>query len=130
MFGARSNKSLGDLGETCAEKYLKKLGYRFIEKNWRCKAGEIDLVFVDQSCLVIVEVKSRNWHPNIDNLLFNNVDLKKQRKLRLLAELYKLQKKQFRSNSIRIDIVGVVFEKASQGQIDLKHIKAAVSGSC
>ena len=40
-------KKLGVRGETAAEKLYRTLGYRIFERNWRCKAGELDLVASD-----------------------------------------------------------------------------------
>lgn len=53
------NKILGERGERAAELFLKKHDYVILEKNWRCKYGEADLVAMDGDCLVFVEVKTR-----------------------------------------------------------------------
>jgi putative endonuclease len=50
----------GVRGEAAAEAELSKLGYAVLERNWRCKAGEIDLVCAHQGDLVFVEVKTRD----------------------------------------------------------------------
>ncbi len=50
---------LGSQGESLAEKYLKKKGYLMIERNFRCKYGEIDIIAMDGPTLVFVEVKTR-----------------------------------------------------------------------
>ena len=52
------HKLLGQEGEKLAEKYLRKLGYTFVCRNYACKAGEIDLVFLDGDDLVFAEVKT------------------------------------------------------------------------
>lgn len=54
------NKNLGERGERAAELFLKKHDYVILEKNWRCKYGEADLVAMDGDCLVFVEVKTRS----------------------------------------------------------------------
>ena len=51
-------KKLGIQGEKLALNYLKKLGYRFIDRNYSCRFGEIDLILKDKKTLVFVEVKS------------------------------------------------------------------------
>jgi putative endonuclease len=43
-----------------AARFLRRRGYRIIQRNWRCAAGEIDLVCADGPTLVFVEVKSRS----------------------------------------------------------------------
>jgi len=50
---------LGALGERLALQKIKHLGYRFIEKNYRCPLGEIDLIARDGDCLVFIEIKTR-----------------------------------------------------------------------
>lgn len=50
---------LGTSGEAVARRHLESLGFEWIESNWRCAAGEIDLVMRDRGELVFVEVKTR-----------------------------------------------------------------------
>jgi putative endonuclease len=50
---------LGAAGERAAEHYLKGLGYKVLERNWRCRWGEIDLVCSHGELIVFVEVKTR-----------------------------------------------------------------------
>ena len=50
----------GELGERAAEKHLRKLGLKFLARNFRSERGEIDLVFRDEDCLVFIEVKTRS----------------------------------------------------------------------
>lgn len=51
--------SLGEMGERLALKKIKRLGYKFIAKNYRCPLGEIDLIARDGDCLVFIEIKTR-----------------------------------------------------------------------
>lgn len=51
--------TLGSWGEDAAEKYLKKKGYTILERNFRCKLGEIDIIALDGRSLVFIEVKTR-----------------------------------------------------------------------
>ena len=55
----RLNKTVGKSGERLAEEYLRKKGYRFVERNYTTEIGEIDLILTDGNCLVFVEVKAR-----------------------------------------------------------------------
>lgn len=50
---------LGRWGEGLAASHLEAAGYTIVERNWRCTAGEIDLVARDRETLVFVEVKTR-----------------------------------------------------------------------
>ncbi|HET7094715.1 MAG TPA: YraN family protein [Thermomicrobiales bacterium] len=51
--------NLGAGGETFARRWLEARGFKFVAANWRCPAGEIDLVAQDGAELVFVEVKTR-----------------------------------------------------------------------
>ncbi len=50
----------GEAGERAAKKHLQERGLKFLTANFRTERGEIDLVFRDQDCLVLVEVKTRS----------------------------------------------------------------------
>ena len=51
---------LGAHGEAVAARYLERRGLVVLDRNWRCRAGEIDLVATDGATVVIVEVKTRS----------------------------------------------------------------------
>lgn len=53
------NKSAGDAAERLAATYLARQGLRVLERNWRMRGGEIDLVCADGGTLVFVEVRLR-----------------------------------------------------------------------
>ncbi|MDD2483856.1 MAG: YraN family protein [Eubacteriales bacterium] len=50
---------LGVFGEDAASTYLEKRGYKIIEKNFRCRAGEIDIIAAHGESIVFIEVKTR-----------------------------------------------------------------------
>lgn len=52
-------KEVGMLGENIATKYLEGLDYNVIERNFRCRSGEIDIIAQDKDEIVFVEVKTR-----------------------------------------------------------------------
>jgi putative endonuclease len=52
--------ALGKAAEDAAAAYLQKQGLRLVERNWRCKGGELDLIMRDGAVLVFVEVRERN----------------------------------------------------------------------
>ena len=54
-----SDMSLGRFGEETAECYLIKKGYHILERNFRCRLGEIDIIAADGPVLVFIEVKTR-----------------------------------------------------------------------
>ena len=53
-------KTIGDYGEKLAADYLKRHGYKIIERNYRSRFFEIDIIAYDGDCLCFVEVKTRN----------------------------------------------------------------------
>lgn len=53
-------QELGAQGEAAATARYEALGYEVLERNWRCRAGEIDLIVADDSTVVFVEVKTRS----------------------------------------------------------------------
>lgn len=55
-----NTKTIGDYGEDLAVRYLKRHGYKIIERNYRSRAFEIDIIAYDGDCLCFVEVKTRN----------------------------------------------------------------------
>ena len=51
---------MGNIGEELSSKYLENIGYKIIERNFRCKQGEIDIIAKDGEEYVFVEVKTRS----------------------------------------------------------------------
>ena len=56
---AQPRQELGKWGETQAARHLKAQGCQIEACNWRCPAGEVDLIVVDGDCLAFVEVRTR-----------------------------------------------------------------------
>ena len=55
----QNRRTIGDRGEAAAIRFLEKKGYRILDKNYRCKSGEIDIVARDKDNIAFVEVKTR-----------------------------------------------------------------------
>lgn len=79
-------KLLGKKGETLAEKYLKKLGYKLLKKNYCTPFGEADLIFLDGDKTVFVEVKTRT--STAFGSAVEAVDYRKQQRYRKIALYY------------------------------------------
>lgn len=111
--------SLGRRGEELAEKHLKKLGYKIIERNHVNAVGEIDLVALDGATIVLVEVKTRS---KVGRAPAEAVDFRKRLKLSKVAGLY-LAKKNWSERPARFDVVEVVAPAGAAPEI--RHIKSA-----
>jgi len=119
--------NLGQKGESVAVRFLQKKGYRLIRRNWKCKWGEIDAVFEDRGVLVVVEVKTR-FHRQLSQFhVFDNIDRKKKRKLRLLADIYlSFYYRRTSKPPVRIDLVGVYLERDTFKVVSVEHLISAV----
>jgi len=118
MFDKTKNKSTGNLGEDIAAEFLKKKGYRILDRNLHLICGEIDILAEERGTLVIVEVKSvrgGGFGQAVDLVRY-----KKQNKLRQLASAL-IQ--QYPNRQIRVDAVGV---DLSQEPPAVDHIINAV----
>ena len=82
------NIELGQKGEKMAQKYLKKQKYKILEKNFRTKLGEIDIICFDkkENQIVFVEVKAKT--SDYFGLPREMVDEQKQQKIERVATLY------------------------------------------
>ena len=78
-----STKQDGDWGEALVEKYLSERGCRIVEREWRCRFGEIDLIAVKDGVLMFVERTNLQYGAPREY-----VTVKKQEKLRTAALLY------------------------------------------
>lgn len=56
----RAKDAVGRYGEEVAARFLLDAGLTVLERNWRCRGGELDIVATDGSALVFVEVKTRS----------------------------------------------------------------------
>ena len=98
-------KELGKKGEEVALRFLKKRGYRIIEKNYVCKLGEMDIIAKEKDTLVFIEVKTRTSTAFGPPQLA--VNLSKQRQLSKVALNY-LKEKHLEDVKARFDVVAIL----------------------
>ncbi len=96
--------SLGKFGEDLACAFLVRQGYRLLERNYRCRLGEIDVIALHQETVCFVEVKARLSEE--EGAPWVTVHAGKQRKLTRLAWWY-LKSRGWEERSARFDVVGV-----------------------
>ncbi|MDH3444399.1 MAG: YraN family protein [Deltaproteobacteria bacterium] len=104
MVGENSKQLLGREGERVAEHYLKKKGYTVVERNYRCRGGEVDLIVLDRRIIVFVEVKTRTAHEFGSPL--EAVETRKQRRMIHAAQFF-LHEKKLHQRDARFDVVGI-----------------------
>ena len=110
----RSRGDLGLRGEALAAKELERKGYEIVERRWRCRFGEIDIVARDGDTVVVVEVKSRARSDHFSPV--DAVDAPKQRKLIQLAKAY--AQSHAPDDVIRFDIVSVTAPPGKRPKIE------------
>ena len=110
---------LGAIGEQLAREYLENMHYRFLEANFSCKMGEIDLIMQDGSCRVMIEVRLRSPLGFGDGA--DSVHTIKQRKLIKTALFYQQHANYW--GDIRFDVVSIA--RISKGNMNITHIKDA-----
>lgn len=102
----RNKRSLGSEKEQIAEEYLKRKGYRILEKNFRCRQGEIDLIGRDGIYLVFVEVKYRaDGRAGAPEEAVNRT---KQRTILRVARYYLYLHRLPEHTPCRFDVVGII----------------------
>ena len=115
-----NKREIGESYEEAAALYLKEQGVRIIEKNFRCRQGEIDLIGWHGDYLVFFEVKYRK---NAETgYPAEAVGIQKQRKICRTAAYFLYQRKLGESIPVRFDVVGICGEHVSWYQNAFDYI--------
>jgi len=112
-----NNQSLGVFGEEKVSEYLRAHNYEIIERNWRIKEGEIDIVALsDKGIFSFVEVKTRSsvafGHP------FDAINNDKAHRMQRLALAWLVTHKRFGSDYV-IDVAAVLI--ATDGTFTIEY---------
>jgi putative endonuclease len=124
MSGARQR--LGKAAEDLVAARLVERGWEMVERNARSRHGELDVVALDGTTLVFVEVKAgragASFGPERPLL---SVDLRKQRRVRRLATAWMGERHELpRYDEIRFDAVGVTYDRGGR-VADYEHLEGA-----
>ena len=115
-----NRKNTGNIGEDIVTKYLEEKEYQIIERNFRCKLGEIDIIAQDKEEIVFIEVKTRKI------LSYGNpadsVNEPKQKHIYKASEYYLLINNKL-DDFTRIDVIEVYLNSSSY---KINHIKKAI----
>lgn len=111
---------LGRAGEDRAAEHLTRLGYRILDRNWRCEEGELDIVAQREGVLAFVEVKTRRTldygHP------FEAIDERKRQRLWRLVHVWVREHPMASAGrALRLDAIGIVGADPAVG--DLEHLR-------
>ncbi|MGA2470230.1 MAG: YraN family protein [Solirubrobacteraceae bacterium] len=106
--GPTAPQILGQVGERLALEHYERLGFTLLERNFRTRAGELDLVVCNERAIVFVEVKTRRAG-GLDPLLA--ITPRKVRRLRALAATWlAAHPDRPRRSELRFDAVAVVID--------------------
>ena len=121
-----SNSETGKLGEHLAASFLKKQGYKILDKNLHKSHNELDIVAVDKEYIVFVEVKTRSIADESSAVGYaaSAVNRKKQQATINAAALYLRENlpHRHRDKQPRMDVIEVYLDKENQKLININHI--------
>ena len=99
-------KARGRFGENEAARWYLRRGYQVLDRNWRCTAGEVDLILLSSDVVVFCEVKARASSE------FGGpegaVNWSKQRRLRRLAAIWLAEVRPAGAVTVRFDVAAVL----------------------
>jgi putative endonuclease len=113
-----THNDLGNKGEEIAIDFLQKNNYKILEKNWRFKKAEVDIIAIKKGILAVVEVKTRS-----SDYFGNPQDFVNQKKIKLLVEAineYVISKNL--DVEVRFDIIAIL---KNQEKFEINHLKDA-----
>lgn len=108
---------LGKKGEELACQFLLKNGYKIIERNYRFKHLELDIICEKENLLIIVEVKTRTT-----NKLGNPAQISIGKQKQLIRATNHFVQERLIENEIRLDVIGIIL---NQFQEEIEHIEGA-----
>jgi putative endonuclease len=107
--------------EQLALEHLAASGLRLLERNFRCRYGEVDLIMLDGGTIVFVEVRFRTRRGYVSAM--HSVDARKQRKLCRTASNYLLRNPRLQNIPMRFDVVA--FDGTTQQDFELQWLQDA-----
>lgn len=116
---------LGRAGEKESERFLRRQGHKIVCRNYRCPAGEIDLISLDGKTIVFTEVKTRSDSERANPE--DAVNPTKRRRLVASAKCF-IQQTRSQGRAYRFDILALTVN--AKGGLDIEHFKGAFSCRC
>ena len=118
---ASTKAARGKRAEVAALKFLRGEGLRLVDRNFRCRLGEVDLVMLDHGCLAFVEVRYRSERSFTSAAL--SVTGQKQTRIALTAEFFLCKHPMLSDPPVRFDVVA--FDGAEKGPSRIQWIRDA-----
>jgi putative endonuclease len=117
-------RAVGAIGEQLAAEHLERLGFAIVERNYRTRWGELDIIASDGRTLVFCEVKSRVGAAAVGAAL-ESVGARKRARLRRLARRWLADRRDHpRALNLRFDAIGVTLDRCGR-LLALEHVEAA-----
>jgi putative endonuclease len=116
-------RAVGSEGEQIAVKFLKRNGYKILQRNYRCRIGEIDIICFDHGTVVFVEVKTR--HGDLYGPPELSVTKAKKRRILRIASQY-ISKNKIEDIDLRFDVVSI-FLSSAEKHPEITHFKYAIT---
>jgi len=102
----KHNFKKGIWGETQTCNYLEQIGYKILERNYRCYFGEIDIIALDQEIIAFVEVKLRTNKKY--GIGIESISQHKKNNIKQVANYFLHTNWLFKNNIIRFDVVDIL----------------------
>jgi len=113
-----THNELGNKGEQLAVEFLQKKGYKILERNWRFKKAEVDIITQKNGVLAIIEVKTRS-----NNYFGNPQDFVNSKKIQLLVEaINEYVTSKDLDVEVRFDIIAILKKNT---EFNIEHLKDA-----
>ncbi|HLY50611.1 MAG TPA: YraN family protein [Solirubrobacteraceae bacterium] len=120
-----SRQQLGQLGEELAAEHLIRRGFQILQRNYRTRWGELDIVAFDGHTLCFAEVKTRRVFAGSALGPFASIGPRKQSQVRKMARSWMAEHVDRRyARVIRCDAIGITFDRGGR-LIALEHLEAA-----
>jgi len=116
-----NTRTLGAFGEEEAVRCLRRKGYRIVQRNYRCRFGEIDIIARKRNILAFVEVKLRKDRRFAEAREF--VTRQKQQRILASAQLYLASHPE--DLQPRFDVIEVYAPEGERGAITVEHLEDA-----
>lgn len=119
-----SRHRLGELGEQLAAEHLVRRGFEIVERNFRTRWGELDIVAFDGRTLAFCEVKTRRLKPG-SGTPFDALRTAKRGRIRKMAGSWLIERvRRPHAEILRFDAIGVTFDPAGR-LVSIEHLEGA-----